>query len=387
MAQAARFLGFRRADGRFGTRNHVLILSIVGLANAAAERAARALKGAIFVGSPYGRGQYGPDQALHRAILAGLGSNPNIAATLVVGCDRKTIETVAHDIAKLARVDTAAMDDVHEDSPALSALALRKAARLIHETAAQRREEAPASALFLGVECGHSDATSGLIANPLAGKMVDRLIDAGGSAVIGEAIEWLGAEHIVAKRAATPTVAEAIVAAVKRREAAVAATGVDLTGNNPGSENIRGGLSTIEEKSLGAIAKTGSRPIQGVLAVGERPARPGLYLQDGPSFSPESLTGFVASGAQVTAFTTGAGNSYASLLTPTLKITGRPDTAQRLTEQIDFDGSAVFEGREDLDHAGDRLFQRLLDVASGAPTWGEILGEGGESFYRAHGSM
>lgn len=387
MARGAGFFGYRRPDGRFGARNHVLVLSVVGLANAAAARAAAALRGAIFVGTPYGRGQYGPDQKLHRAILAGLGRNPNIAAALVVGCDRKTVDAVAHDIAPFTRVDTAAMDDVHEDSPALSALAMRKAARLIHETGGQKREEAPASALFLGVECGHSDATSGLVANPLAGKLVDRLADAGGTAVVGEAIEWLGAEQIVAARAATPEIAAAIIAAVKRREAAVAATGVDLTGNNPGSENIRGGLSTIEEKSLGAVAKTGSRPIQGILAVGERPARAGVYLQDGPSFSPESLTGFVASGAQITAFTTGAGNSFASLITPTIKITGRPDTAQRLTEQIDFDGSGVFEGREDLDQAADRLFERMLAIASGAPSWGEIFGEGGESFYRSHGSM
>ncbi len=156
-------------------------------------------------------------------------------------------------------VATIALDDVHEDALELSARGIRLAASLARDASRQRRVPAPIRALFLAVECGHSDATSGLVSNPLAGRIVDRLIDAGGTAVFGETVEWLGAEHLLARRAATPAVAEALVAAVERREEAAAATGVDLTGNNPGAENIRGGLSSIEEKSLGAIAKGGTR--------------------------------------------------------------------------------------------------------------------------------
>jgi altronate dehydratase large subunit len=245
----------------------------------------------------------------------------------------------------------------------------------------------PLTSLFVGVECGHSDATSGLVANPVAGNCVDRVVDAGAKAVVGETVEWLGAEHIVAERAATPEVAAEIVAAVGRREAAIAAAGIDLTGNNPGAENIRGGLSTIEEKSLGAIAKTGTRPICGVIGVAERPRGPGLYLMDGPSFSPESLTGFAASGAQITLFTTGAGNSFCNSIAPTIKITARPATAARLQGQIDFDASAVFDGREEVASAGARLFDLIFDVASGAATWGEIHGEGAEAFVRIGPSM
>ena len=175
--------------------------------------------------------------------------------------------------------------------------------------------------LRLGTECGHSDATSGLAANPLAGMVADRLVDAGGAAVFGETMEWLGAEHVLAERAATPAIGEAIVDAVARRERWAAESGEDLTGNNPGAENIRGGLSSIEEKSLGAIAKGGSRPVRGVVPHAAPIPGPGLWVMEGPAFSPPSVTGFVAGGCTMTMFTTGPGNSYCDALAPTVKVT------------------------------------------------------------------
>jgi altronate dehydratase large subunit len=213
------------------------------------------------------------------------------------------------------------------------------------------------------------------------------VVDAGGSVVFGETIEWLGAEHLLARRAADDAIRGAIVAAVERRERAVAAAGVDLTGNNPGAENIRGGLSSIEEKSLGAIAKGGSREIAGVLDVAEAPSRAGAYVMDGPAFSPESMTGFVAAGVQAILFTTGAGNSYASAIAPTIKVTARPQTVDALGTQIDFDGSAIFGGREEASSAAERLHALLLDVCSGTRTWGELLHEGMESIARIGGSL
>src|SRR5690242_5687498 len=223
---------------------------------AAATRIARNVCGTVLFASPYGRGQFGADRDAHTAQLVGLGRNPNIAATLVVGADRPTTDEIVHAIAASGKpVDAVALDDVHEDAIELAARGIRAAAALARNASRTQREPAMLSALSLGVECGHSDATSGLVSNPLAGKVVDRIVDAGGSAVIGETIEWLGAEHLLAQRAINADVGDAIVRAVHRREAAVAATGVDLTGNNPGAENIRGGLTSIEEKSLGAIAK------------------------------------------------------------------------------------------------------------------------------------
>ena len=384
----AAFAGYRRPDGQFGIRNRVLVLGINGLVAASAARIARDVCGSVVFASPYGRGQYGPDRVAHFAQLAGLACNPNIAATLVVGADRRTTDDIVRAVATARKpVASIALDDVHEDALELSMRGMRHAAELALNASRLRREAAPLSALFLAVECGHSDATSGIASNPLAGRIVDRIVDAGGRAVFGETIEWLGAEHLLARRAATAEVGEAIVAAVRRREQAVAAAGLDLTGDNPGAENIRGGLSSIEEKSLGAIAKGGSRPIAGVLGVAERPSRPGAYVMDAPAFSPESMTGFAAAGAQVMLFTTGAGNSYASAVAPTIKISARPETVERLSTQIDFDASAVFSGHEDVDAAADRLYALLIDVCSGTRTFAEILGEGGESLIRTGGSL
>jgi altronate dehydratase large subunit len=225
------------------------------------------------------------------------------------------------------------------------------------------------------------------VANPTAGAAADLLVDAGARVVFGETVEWLGAEHLLAKRAATPAVGKAIVAAVARREAAVAGTGHELTGNNPGQENIRGGLSTIEEKSLGAVAKGGTRPITGVLAIGEAPQAAGLYVMDAPAFSPESLTGFAASGANLMLFTTGAGNSFCNALAPTIKISARPDTVARLGHQIDFDASAALAGRRVPAELGPGLVDLIHAVASGERTWGEILHEGEEAFARVGGSL
>lgn len=385
---SATFRGFVRADGSVGTRNHVLVISILGLTNRIAERITQCVPGALLVTTPYGRGHYGVDKVLHRDQLVGLCLNPNVGGVLVIGADRKMVDDIAAAAACGGRpVRSVALDDVHEDALEATARGVRAAGELVHAASRLRRTEQPASALFLGVECGHSDATSGIVANPVAGNCVDRIVDAGGKAVVGETVEWLGAEHIVSRRAVNAAVADAIVAAVLRREAEVSTGGHDLTGNNPGSENIRGGLSSIEEKSLGAIAKTGTKPIQGVLRFAEQPKRNGLFLMDGPSFSPESLSGFAASGAQIMLFTTGAGNSFCNSIAPTVKLSGRPDTVVRLKDQIDFDASPVFEGREDIEAAGGRLFDLVLEIASGAATWGEVHGEGAEALYRANGSM
>jgi altronate dehydratase large subunit len=386
--EADGFDGYLRPDGSIGVRNLVLVLSINGLCNRAAERIAGAVRGTTLVTTPYGRGQYGEDKALHRRQLIGLGRNANVASVLVVGVDRLTADDIAAGIAAGGKpVEVVALDDTHEDALALSAQGSRIAGRLVREASRLRRTRQPASRLVVGVECGHSDATSGIVANPVAGACVDRLVDLGARAIVGETVEWLGAEEIVARRAATPAIASAVVDAVLRRERALAAAAIDLTGNNPGAENIRGGLSTIEEKSLGAIAKTGTRPVVGLLAHAEAPATPGLYLMDGPSFSPESLTGFAAAGAQLTLFTTGPGNSFCSLVAPTLKITGRGDTAERLGDQIDFDAGTVLAGSESIDEAAERLLARVLATASGELTWGEVHGEGAECFTRTGPSM
>jgi altronate dehydratase large subunit len=226
------------------------------------------------------------------------------------------------------------------------------------------------------MECGRSDPSSGLVANPLVGTLVDAIIAAGGRAVFGETIEWLGAEHLLAQRAANADVARAIHNAVLRRERVSVEAGLDLLGNNPGPTNIAAGLSTIEEKSLGAIAKGGGSTIHGVLAVADAVPGPGLYLMDAPAYAPESVGGLVASGAQIILFTTGVGNSFVSGIAPTIKISANPLATSRLVQQLDFDASDVFERKATLADAARRLQDTVLEIASGTLTWGEILDEG-----------
>lgn len=377
------FLGFERPAGRPGTRNSLLVLGINGLVARAAERISAALPGSSLVASPYGRGQLGRDKDMHTAQLIGLGSHPNIGATLIVAADRPSAEAIANAITTRSAkpVEIVCLDDVAEDALALTDVGIRRGGELTRVLSSRHRRPLPLSELFIGIECGHSDATSGLFSNPLSGVTADRLVELGGTVVIGETLEWLGAEHVLAKRAADEAIGRAVVAAVENRERAVAALGVDLLYNNPGYENVRGGLSTIEEKSLGAISKAGSSPIRSVLDFAEPPKVNGLHVMDGPGFSPESMTGFAASGTQLMLFTTGAGNSFCSLLAPTIKISAHPDASLR-AEQIDFDASALWRGEETLLAMSGNLLEHVIEVASGLSTWGEIYGEGSETFAR-----
>jgi altronate dehydratase large subunit len=216
------------------------------------------------------------------------------------------------------------------------------------------------------------------VCNPLAGRMTERIVAAGGQALFSETIEWTGAEHLLARRAADAGVAQQIVRAVVERERLVRAAGGDVRAQNPGPQNKAGGITTIEEKALGAIAKGGDQRIRALLRPAQRPQGPGLFLMDTPYFSPESITAMVAGGAQLVVFTTGAGNSYCSLVAPTVKLSANPDACVRLTEQIDIAATDVLRGTVSLDDMAAVALDRLLDVASGTLTFGEIVGEGSE---------
>ena len=382
------FQGYPRADGRAGTRNHVLVLSPTGLTSAAAQRISQLVRGTICVATGYGRGQVGADAKLQIATLSGLAAHPNVAAVLVVSA-ADDITSIYVEAARASGKPAAglSLQVVHEDALALVDAGVRIATRLVSEASQLRRETCAAGDLVVAVECGHSDATSGLVCNPLTGRMMELVVESGGTAMFSETVEWTGAEHLLAQRAATPEVAAQIVTAVSERERMVRASGGDLRAQNPGPQNKAGGLTTIEEKALGAIAKGGRQTIQGVLAPAQRPPTPGLYLMDTPFFSPESITAMVGAGAQLVCFTTGAGNSYASLVAPTLKMSAHPDTCARLTEQIDFAAAGVLAGTHTLEAMAHEGFAKLLDVASGSLTFGEIVGEGAEVVSRLGPSM
>lgn len=372
-------MGFRRASGPAGIRNHLLVMSITGLTGPAARRIARSLPGSRLVTMPYGSGLMGQDQQVHLRSLVGFGRHPNVGAVLLIGSDPPKLAAVARDIRTTGKpVEVIGLDDCGHDILTLSDRGLRAGARLHREISRQRRESVGMDQLFLGLECGRSDPSSGMVSNPLIGCMADAIVQTGGKAVFGETTEWLGAEHLLAPRAANPEVREALLRAVLRREQMAMDLGIDLLGDNPGPTNIAAGLSTIEEKSLGAIAKSGRSPVASVLGHAQAPTVPGLHAMDGPAYSPESVSGFVAAGAQLILFSTGVGNSYVSTLAPTLKISANPQAASVLNEQLDFDASPVFLGRQTLDEAAGALMETLLDIASGTLTWGEVLDEGEE---------
>lgn len=377
------FLGYPRPDGRVGVRNHLLVLSTGGLTGPTARRIGSALASSVTVCLPHSSGLLGQDERVHRAAVAGFAAHPNVGAVVLVGDNPPLMRAALDAVAASGKPHAGlTLDDCSHDALTLTDRAIRVGATLAVEISATRREPAPLSALMIGLECGRSDPSSGLVANPLLGIITDRLVDAGGTAIIGETLEWLGAEHLLERRARTPEVAEAIRDAVLRRERLAVSHGIDLTGSNPTPTNIAAGLSSIEEKSLGNIAKSGQRPIEGLVAYGEHPPRPGLWTMDASAYAPKSVTGFVVAGAQIVLFTTGVGNSYCSAVAPTLKLSANPATCAALGQQLDFNASDAFRGRIGLDRAGAGLMERMVEIASGRATWGEVLKEGDEVLSR-----
>ena len=377
------FLGYARPKGHAGTRNHLLILSVTGLTGPSAACIAERVRPSLCLGTPYGSGVIGNDGATHDRVLKGFATHPNVGAVVIIGADPPKVEKIAKATADAGRpLEALSLDACGHDALTLVDHGVRAAAGLLRDLSRQRRQAMPLEQLFLALECGRSDPSSGLVANPLVGLISDKVVEAGGIAVIGETTEWLGAEHRLEKRARTAEIAKAIRAAAERREAMAVTAGIDLVGENPGPTNIDAGLSTIEEKSLGAIAKSGTAPISGVLAYGEAPSEPGLWLMDAPSYAPESLTGFASAGANLALFTTGVGNSYGSALMPTIKLSANPETASRLRQQLDFDASTVLAGGTTLDDAAAGLQSLAVDVASGSLTWAETLGDQGETISR-----
>ena len=376
---ALTFQGYRRPDGRVGVRNHVLVLAPTGLTARAAARIANLVYGTVCVVSGYGRGQIGADARLQFDTLAGLAANPNIAATLVVAAGADISQSYVDMLQSTGkRVAGLALPEVREDAIALVDAGVRIAAGMVRDASRLRRETFSLADLCIAMECGHSDTTSGLAANPLVGRVSERVVAAGGKAIFSETVEWTGAEHVLARRAADIGLAARIQRAVVDRERLVRESGGNIRDQNPGPQNKAGGLTTIEEKALGAIAKGGDQPISGLLKAAEAPPRAGLYLMDTPYFSPESVTAMVAAGAQMVLFTTGAGNSYSSLVAPTVKVSANRSTFERLPEQIDIDASAILRGESTLDDMADEVLTSLVGIASGTLTFGEILGEGNE---------
>ncbi len=373
------FYGFVRDNEQVGVRNYLLVLSGTIYANEVVNRVAGTVPNAVGITHPLGRCQTRGDLRKTFNTLVGFGKNPNAGAVIVVehykeeGC---TASQIAEEIAKTGK--PVATVNIHDCGGTLEATTktFRYALDFARKISTQQREKVAVDKLLLGLNCGTSDTTSGLAPNPALGKCSDRLIDLGGRSIIAETTEFIGGEDVLAERAVNQKVAQEIYRIVNNMEEEILAEGEDIRGSQPTGDNMAGGLSTLEEKSLGAIKKSGSQPIQGVLDwAQEPPSDSGLYIMDTPGHGGESITGIAAGGAQVLVFTTGGGHTISHPLMPTLKVTANEQSLELMRDTIDIDITDVFASGLSLNEAGERIYQEVLATCSGKLTKCEVLGE------------
>jgi altronate dehydratase large subunit len=371
-----KFMGYKRNDGSVGTRNYVGILSTVVCANEVARAIAAQVRGAVAFSHQQGCCQTPPDLSRVTETLCGLGTNPNLHSVLLVslGCEGTDSLRVAKTIADTGRkVETIVIQE--EGGAALTtAKGILLAQQMSAEASRVHREPCDSKDIVLGLKCGSSDTTSGLSSNPALGVTVEKLMQEGATAIIGEITEIIGAEHIFASRAKDHETAEKILALVERMENRAKAVGADMRGGQPTPGNIAGGLTTIEEKSLGAIAKAGHATVQDVYEYGHKPETKGLVLMDSPGREPEILTGLAAAGASIIAFTTGRGAPQGFPFVPVIKITGNEKTWDNLRDHMDLSVSGVMSGEVSLEQAGGLIYEKIEETASGALTRAELSG-------------
>jgi (2R)-sulfolactate sulfo-lyase subunit beta len=366
--------GYRRENGKVGIRNHVVILPVDDISNAACEAVANQIKGTLALPHSYGRLQYGADLDLHFRTMIGTGSNPNVAAVVVIGIEENWTRKIADGIAETGKPVAAFSIEGYGDLEVVRQ-ASWKAKEFVQWASELQREPIQLSDLTVSIKCGESDTTTGLGSCPTVSQAVDRLVDAGATVFFGETSELTGGEHLIADRMATPQLREQFLDIYQDYIHEIKSQGVDLLGSQPTQGNIAGGLSTIEEKALGNIAKTGSKPIIGVLQPAEAPANgQGLYFMDTSSAAAECITLMAAAGAVVHFFPTGQGNIIGNPIEPVIKITANPKTAQTMSEHVDVDVTGLLSREINLVQAGDALMEYMMRVVNGRLTCAEALG-------------
>ncbi len=377
MSSEMTFNGYRRENGRVGVRNYVAILPVDDISNAACEAVANNIKGTIALPHAYGRLQFGEDLELHFRTMIGTGSNPNIAACVVIGIEPDWTQQIVDGIAKTGKRVVGFSIEQHGDIETI-ATASRTAKTFVHETSGWQREECSYSDLWVAAKCGESDTTTGLASCPAVGNMYDKWIPGGIYGCFGETTEITGAEHICAARAATPEVGEKFMRTWQAYQDEVVEPykTSDLSDSQPTKGNIAGGLTTIEEKALGNLEKIGKQVSYiDVLEPAEAPEQgPGLYFMDTSSAAAECNTIQAAAGFVVHCFPTGQGNIIGNPIMPVIKITGNPRTVRTMGEHIDVDVSGVVRREMTIPEAGDALIDMILQTANGRLTAAEALG-------------
>jgi (2R)-sulfolactate sulfo-lyase subunit beta len=369
------FEGYRRENGRMGVRNHVIILPVDDLSNAACEAVANNIKGAMAIPHAYGRLQFGADLELHFRTLIGVGANPNVAGVVVIGIEPGWTGRIVEGIAKSGKPVEGFWIEQQGDI-ATVANASRAAYRMLKHASKQKKTRAPIAELWVSTKCGESDTTSGLASCPTVGNAFDKLWENGNTLVFGETTELTGGEHLVKARCRTPEIAAQFQAVFDRYQAVVEANKTsDLSESQPTKGNIEGGLTTIEEKALGNIQKIGKKClVDGVMDKAEQPTHPGLWFMDSSSAAAEMVTLCAASGYAVHTFPTGQGNVIGNPILPVIKITANPRTMRTMPEHIDLDVTGILQKTMNLDDAGEALLDCILRTADGELTAAEILG-------------
>jgi (2R)-sulfolactate sulfo-lyase subunit beta len=366
---------YRRENGRVGIRNHVLILPLDDLSNSACEKVAYNVKGTKAIPHAYGRLQFGKDLELFFRTMIGTGANPNVAAVVVIGIEPEWTNRIVEGIAKTGKPVSGFSIERYGEFKTVE-MASWKAKEYVHWASELRREECDLKEIWVSVKCGESDTTSGLASNPTVGNAIEKLVAMGATTSFGETSEITGAEMVCKERAANRKVGEQFMAVFNAYQKMIDDNKTDdLSGSQPTKGNIRGGLTTIEEKAYGNLQKIGKKAnYVGVLDKAEAPTGPGLWFMDTSSAAAEAVTLWAAAGFVAHFFPTGQGNIIGNPIEPVIKLTANPLTAKTMSEHVDYDCSAILRGEMTLDQSGDNLLQMLIRTCNGRLTAQEVLG-------------
>ncbi|MEW6624482.1 MAG: UxaA family hydrolase [Bacillota bacterium] len=368
--------GYMRSNGQVGVRNHLAVISSTVCANRVVQGIAAQIPGVVPILHQHGCAQLGVDREQTARILAGMGSNPNAGAVLVVGlgCESLGADLIASEIDKTIKpVEYLVIQKEGGVNKSIQK-GSRLAAKLLADLSQVSRQTIYFEDLIIGTECGGSDAASGLTANPATGLVADKVVEKGGTVILSETTELIGAEHLLAKRALNLKIKKRILEIVRRMEEKAVAMGVDIRSGNPTPGNMEGGITTLEEKSLGCIRKGGHSPVMEVLDYGEPPKKKGLVIMDTPGHDIESMVGMAAGGCQVIIFTTGRGTPAGCPLVPVIKVSSTSGCFNNMEDSIDINAGLVLEGKETLAGVAERLYAELEQVVCGKLTKSELMG-------------